>query len=401
MPSSSETYGRKVFTRLALIGTVAGALAGCSADSVRLADLSNPGQGQPAPDVTGSLGPAPTGRVDSQALPPPGAPVSAGYGTQSASGQPYGGSQSYGGPASYAAQNAPQPLYGTPNYGAQASAARGVSHVVEPGETLGSVARRYNVPADQLATANHIAPGMTVRTGQALVIPPAAASTYASAGVPSSTAVATAQKPVAKPAAKPAETAAKEAPPAAKPEMAKTDAPKGDDGKGGTRVATAAKPENTGEAAAKKTMADGSASADAGSDADNGPRTGSGPQFRAPVRGRVIASFGPKPGGARNDGVNFAVPEGTAVRAAEDGEVAYAGNELKGYGNLVLIKHSNGYVTAYAHNSELDVKRGDTVRRGQIIAKAGQSGNVTTPQLHFEIRKGSQPVDPGSYVAGL
>ncbi|UDQ88823.1 M23 family metallopeptidase, partial [Xanthobacter autotrophicus] len=137
-------------------------------------------------------------------------------------------------------------------------------------------------------------------------------------------------------------------------------------------------------------------------DADDGPRaSGSGPQFRAPVRGRVIASFGPKPGGAHNDGVNFAVPEGTAVRAAEDGTVAYAGNELKGYGNLVLIKHADGYVTAYANNSELTVKRGDTVRRGQIVAKAGQSGNVGSPQLHFEIRKGSTPVDPSRYVAGL
>ncbi|OZA91440.1 MAG: hypothetical protein B7X76_02440 [Azorhizobium sp. 39-67-5] len=139
----------------------------------------------------------------------------------------------------------------------------------------------------------------------------------------------------------------------------------------------------------------------AAEEADDAPRTGSGPQFRAPVRGRVISTFGPKPGGTRNDGVNFAVPEGTTVRAAEDGTVAYAGNELKGYGNLVLIKHQDGYVTAYAHNSELMVKRGDTVRRGQIVAKAGQSGGVSSPQLHFEIRKGSQPVDPSQYVAGL
>ena len=99
--------------------------------------------------------------------------------------------------------------------------------------------------------------------------------------------------------------------------------------------------------------------------------------------------------------MNFAVPEGTAVRAAEDGVVAYAGNELKGYGNLVLIKHADGYVTAYANNSELTVKRGDTVRRGQIVAKAGQTGNVSSPQLHFEIRKGSTAVDPSRYVAGL
>ncbi len=77
------------------------------------------------------------------------------------------------------------------------------------------------------------------------------------------------------------------------------------------------------------------------------------PSFRWPVRGRVIPGFGPKPTGQQNDGINLAVPEGTPIKAAEDGVVAYAGNELKGYGNLVLIRHSNGYVTAYAHASEI------------------------------------------------
>jgi murein DD-endopeptidase MepM/ murein hydrolase activator NlpD len=117
------------------------------------------------------------------------------------------------------------------------------------------------------------------------------------------------------------------------------------------------------------------------------------------VKGRVIAGFGPKTGGAQNDGINLAVPEGTPVKAADDGVVAYAGNELKGYGNLVLIRHANGFVSAYAHASELLVKRGDTIKRGQVIAHAGQTGNVTSPQLHFEIRKGSTPVDPAQYLA--
>ncbi len=120
------------------------------------------------------------------------------------------------------------------------------------------------------------------------------------------------------------------------------------------------------------------------------------PEFRWPARGRIIQGF---KGG--NDGINIAVPEGTAVKAAETGTVAYAGSELKGYGNLVLIRHPNGYVTAYANNGELDVKRGDQVKRGQTIAKSGQSGNVSSPQLHFELRKGSTPVDPTSYLAGL
>jgi len=123
-------------------------------------------------------------------------------------------------------------------------------------------------------------------------------------------------------------------------------------------------------------------------------------EFRWPVRGRVIAGFGPKPNGLQNDGINLAVPEGTPIKAAEDGVVAYAGNELKGYGNLVLLRHSNGFVTAYAHASEILVKKGDVIKRGQTIAKSGQTGSVTAPQLHFEIRKGSTPVDPAQYLNG-
>ena len=120
--------------------------------------------------------------------------------------------------------------------------------------------------------------------------------------------------------------------------------------------------------------------------------------FRWPVRGRVIAGFGSKANGQQNDGINLAVPEGSAVRAAEDGVVVYAGNELKGYGNVILIRHSNGFVTAYAHASEIMVKRNDKVQRGQIIAKSGQTGTVASPQLHFEIRKGSSAVDPMQFL---
>jgi murein DD-endopeptidase MepM/ murein hydrolase activator NlpD len=124
------------------------------------------------------------------------------------------------------------------------------------------------------------------------------------------------------------------------------------------------------------------------------------PGFRWPARGRIIAGFGPSPNGLQNDGINLAVPEGTPIKAADDGVVAYAGNELKGYGNLVLVRHSNGFVTAYAHASEILVKRGETVKRGEVIARSGQTGNVTSPQLHFEIRKGSTPVDPAQFLNG-
>ncbi|MEL6288193.1 MAG: LysM peptidoglycan-binding domain-containing protein [Pseudomonadota bacterium] len=121
--------------------------------------------------------------------------------------------------------------------------------------------------------------------------------------------------------------------------------------------------------------------------------------FRWPVRGRVISKFGGKTASGNNDGINLAVPEGTSIKAVEDGVVAYAGSELKGYGKLLLVRHADDWVSAYAHNSELSVKRGDKVRRGQTIAKAGRTGAVERPQLHFELRKGSKPVDPLKYLA--
>ncbi len=131
--------------------------------------------------------------------------------------------------------------------------------------------------------------------------------------------------------------------------------------------------------------------------AEEKPSDAAHPEFRWPARGRIIQGFA----NGGNDGINISVPEGTQVKAAESGVVAYAGNELKGYGNLVLIRHPNGFVTAYAHNGDITVKRGDQVTRGQTIAKSGQSGNVSSPQLHFELRKGSTPVDPTNYLAGL
>jgi murein DD-endopeptidase MepM/ murein hydrolase activator NlpD len=129
------------------------------------------------------------------------------------------------------------------------------------------------------------------------------------------------------------------------------------------------------------------------------PEPMSGNSFRWPVKGRVISEFGAKPDGGHNDGIDVAVPQGTSVKAAENGVVAYAGSELKGYGNLVLVRHANNWVSAYAHNEEILVKRGDKVRRGQIIAKAGATGSVTQPQVHFELRKGSRPVDPTKFMS--
>jgi murein DD-endopeptidase MepM/ murein hydrolase activator NlpD len=120
--------------------------------------------------------------------------------------------------------------------------------------------------------------------------------------------------------------------------------------------------------------------------------------FRWPAKGRVISGFGARGTGGANDGINIALPEGTPVRAAEGGTVVHADDALKGYGKLVLIRHTNGFVSVYAHNGELNVKRGESVKRGQVIAKSGQSGNVNAPQLHFEIRKGSTPIDPTKHL---
>jgi murein DD-endopeptidase MepM/ murein hydrolase activator NlpD len=122
------------------------------------------------------------------------------------------------------------------------------------------------------------------------------------------------------------------------------------------------------------------------------PRAGS--KFLWPVKGRVILGYGPKRNGLHNDGINIKAPRGTPIRAAENGVVAYTGNELRGFGNLLLIKHAGGWVTAYAHGETVMVRRGDTVRRGQTIGQVGSTGSVTSPQLHFEVRKGTQAVDP-------
>lgn len=124
------------------------------------------------------------------------------------------------------------------------------------------------------------------------------------------------------------------------------------------------------------------------------PPSRAGRGFTWPVKGRVVSGFGPREGGLHNDGINILAPAGSEVRAAENGIVVYAGNELRGFGNLLLVKHEGGYTTAYAHAQRLLVNRGDQVRRGQVIATVGQTGNVSEPQLHFEIRKGPRPIDP-------
>jgi murein DD-endopeptidase MepM/ murein hydrolase activator NlpD len=122
-------------------------------------------------------------------------------------------------------------------------------------------------------------------------------------------------------------------------------------------------------------------------------------RFPWPVRGRVLASYGNTAGGGHNDGINIAAPRGTPVRSIDAGTVAYAGNEVKGYGNLVLIRHENGWISAYAHLDDVTVKPGDRIAAGQPFAKVGDSGGVAEPQLHFELRRGKKPVDPREFLA--
>jgi murein DD-endopeptidase MepM/ murein hydrolase activator NlpD len=236
-------------------------------------------------------------------------------------------------------------------------------HIVNPGETLASIARHNHITVAELARANNIDASAKLKLGSRLNVP---SKTIAAAPAPAA--------PVGMVATAPAVTTL----PAAN-----------------TKVATAVPQQSARLAQANPPPEEVETQA-----AKPGEATGALPTFRWPVRGKVITGYGAKTNGKSNDGINLAVPEGTPVKAAEDGVVAYSGNELKGYGNLILVRHSNGYVTAYAHASELMVKRGDTIKRGQIIAKSGQSGEVGSPQLHFEIRKGSQPVDPLQFLSG-
>jgi len=117
-----------------------------------------------------------------------------------------------------------------------------------------------------------------------------------------------------------------------------------------------------------------------------------------PVDGKIISNFGPKQGGLHNDGINIRAPKGTPVRAAQNGVVVYSGNDLEGYGNLILVRHQNNMMSAYAHLDKTLIKRGDTVKQGQSIGTVGSTGQVNTPQLHFEIRKGTKALNPVKYL---
>ena len=125
----------------------------------------------------------------------------------------------------------------------------------------------------------------------------------------------------------------------------------------------------------------------------------SGLKFLWPAHGTVSAAFGPTADGVRNDGLNLTLPKGTPVRASEGGRVVFVGEKVKGFGKLILITHEHGWSSAYAHLDKVNVKKGQKIKRGQVIAFSGQSGSIKSPQLHFELRQGIQAVDPQPYLA--
>lgn len=217
-------------------------------------------------------------------------------------------------------------------------------HIVQRGDTLYSVSRDYRTDVYTLAKTNKLRSPYTLTPGQKLVLPRSSNLTTASKNLSSSPAPRVDAEPSTKPT-----TIVKSTP----------------------RISKKAIPKPP-------------------------PRASS--RFAWPVQGRVISRFGVKKDGLRNDGINIAATRGSAVKAAENGVVAYSGNELRGFGNMILVKHSGGWITAYAHAEKLMVRRGQKVKKGQTIASVGSSGGVTSPQLHFEIRRGMNPVNPKKYL---
>ena len=288
----------------------------------------------------------------------------------------------------------------------------GRDHTVRGGETLYEISRRYGIDMHRLAHLNGLTPPYSLSHGQRLRLPGdgtsvAVASAPATFGRPlpveasdraagnrgsanqglGRVTVEPIQPPPASQTA--SQTASDPRPPA------RVETPPRPDG-AGAPVAEAAVPrqaETATGAPGEPAMARGTAV-----DATAEPPVRTAGRFLWPVRGRVISEFGAKPGGLHNDGINIAVPRGEPVRAAENGVVVYAGSELKGFGNLLLVRHADGWITAYGHNDALLVGRGDAVNRGQVIARAGATGNVNTPQVHFELRRGTRAVDPRGYL---
>lgn len=242
--------------------------------------------------------------------------------------------------------------------------ASGLRHEIAPGETLSEVAVRYRVPVSALASLNGIRSPYVVRTGEVLDLPAGAVKPK-----PAPALVATRRVP---------DKAERTPPTPAKLPEQVTVASLGTD--------------NLPAVLARPTALGSTAPEPAAHRQSPPPLSGNG--FLWPVRGRIASAFGSKPDGTRNDGVNIRAAAGTPVLAAENGIVVYAGTEIAGFGRMLLLSHADGFITAYAHNATLLVEVGSRVDRGQQIATVGRTGNVTSPQLHFEIRDGKKALDP-------
>jgi len=279
-------------------------------------------------------------------------------------------------------------------------------HVVQSGDTLLAISRIYGVDQSSLASVNNLKPPYALKAGQRLTLPGridanlAAAppeQQYTDVAPTAPTARAGGSMSVEQLPAPTIEQAPKQQPlkqqaaepTAAAPSTSETAAPST------SQPVEPVAPQQPAQNAAAPKQTDPQVAA---IPPEPAPAPRGGERFLWPVKGQVISNFGPKKGGLNNDGINIAAPAGTSVIAADNGVVAYAGNELRGFGNLLLIRHADGWVTAYAHNEKLLVKRGEKVKRGQAIAQIGSTGNVSAPQLHFEIRKGTDPVDPLKYL---
>jgi murein DD-endopeptidase MepM/ murein hydrolase activator NlpD len=267
-------------------------------------------------------------------------------------------------------------------------------HVVQPGESLFGIARIHSVDQSSLARLNRLSPPYRLEAGQRLALPgkveghdlppdddivvPGTTTMAATSSGSGSTAGAMTVEELPAPTS----AAPEAAPTAASPEPPDAEF-----------MDLPLPPEEAAvEPAAEPLPEEQIAAIPSPPPLDEG-------EFMWPLNGKIVSRFGPKNDGLHNDGINIAAPRGTRVVAAENGVVAYAGNELRGFGNLLLIRHADGWVTAYAHNEKLLVNQGDKVTRGQAIARVGSSGNVSSPQLHFEIRRGAEPVDPLKHLA--
>jgi murein DD-endopeptidase MepM/ murein hydrolase activator NlpD len=385
MQTIAPAFGFRLTSRLLLAGCLAAFLAGC-ADSERLVDpFSNPFRGDIDKTPTASIG-VPTGTVESRALSSPvqERPVAA-----------------YTAPAYPSEHFAATSARGDSTHLAGWTAEGGTPIVMAQGESAGIIAQRYGIPVAALLRTNGFTSSAQVHPGARLIIPTYNAALAASSGArfagrdiatsgsrlrfvkgPQPKKLLAAEKAHTK---KLAQLKTEKAERSAR--LAKLQQERADANTARERTIVAAT-----EARPKKPAIDTSPTSPLIPE-----EQAAAPEFRWPAHGRIIQAY--NVGG--NEGINIALPEGTSVKAVESGVVAYAGNDLKGYGNLVLIRHPNGFVSAYANNAEIEVKRGDVVKRGQVIAKSGESGNVASPQLHFELRKGSTPVDPTQYLAVL